>query len=517
MSSVRLGKYAQTLMPFSRPVEALTSTGYVIGSPGMGKSTLLGNLCEQYCANGDGVLLLDIKGDLARDVASRTRFPERTVYVKPGSLPFSDGDRVWTLNPFEGHRGHPEAGPQIATNVLESFERMGRADFGIMANIKQTLMHAIRLAMTTPEPTLLDLLLIVVDQPYRQEIVTSARSLNHISRRFWSDLDDHKMPARERRGQINTTRNRLESLLLDRELNLFVGNYHSTLRLKEWLDEGKMILIDLGSPLPRGLGIDIGNVIMAQLVTDTFLRTDADKARTWRFVVDEFHEFVGDNFSTIITEARSFNVFPVLAHQDRSQLDKAAGRSLRSAVGHAGLTCLLPTSPEDRVAYASLYGRDQADLILGLERYRAMVTLMNGLTGRRQSEMLVLDDWWRDAVPGQLDELQLAAYENTIPRKEIVQRNNQRYWDRLDAVGRRLGGVSHESPQPKRSAPRRSPTSNPKTPSGTSPLQPGPRQDPAVRNDPEGERDATRPQSPALLDSETDFEVVLPGGGGDDC
>lgn len=503
-STIRLGKYDETMIPFLRPVESFTSTGYVVGSPGMGKSTLLGNLCEQYCANGDGVVLIDIKGDLARDVASRTEFPDRTVYVKLGTLRFPDGDRVWTLNPFEGHRDRPDAGAQIATNVLESFERMGRADFGIMANIKQTLMHAIRLAMTLPEPTLLDLLLIVVDQPYRQELIHSAKSLNHITRRFWTDLDDAKMPARERRGQMNTTRNRLEALLLDRELNLFVGNYRSTLRLREWLDEGRMILIDLGSPLPRGLGIDIGNVIMAQLVTEIFLREDGNKARTWRVVVDEFHEFVGENFSTIITEARSFNTFPVVAHQDRAQLDKAAGRTLRSAVGHAGLTCLLPTSPEDRLAYASLYGRDQADLILGLERFRAMVTLMDGLSGRRQTEKLVLDDWWRDVVPGQLEDLQAAAYSHTIARKEIVQRNNQRYWDRLDTVGLRMTGANRGTSGRSNRSPKADDRPIAEAAAGQSALRSESGKEASSGNDSVRQGDVARPRSASLLDEPAD-------------
>ncbi|MGI8406000.1 MAG: hypothetical protein ACR2OE_14775 [Thermomicrobiales bacterium] len=260
MSEIRLGRYQQTLIPFIRPADALRSALYVVGSPGMGKSTLLGNLCEQYCAAGDGVLLLDLKGDLARDIAHRSRHPERIIYVQPGIIRFADGERVWTLNPFAGHRPRPDAMGHIAVNVLESFDRMGRTELSIMANIRQSLAHAIRLALTTPEPTLLDLLLIVVDQSYRQELLRRARALNHVSRRFWSDLDDPKLPARERRGQLNTTRNRLEALLMDRDINLFVGNYESTLKLREWLDEGRMILIDLGLPLPRGIGIDKGGV-----------------------------------------------------------------------------------------------------------------------------------------------------------------------------------------------------------------------------------------------------------------
>jgi len=492
-SDIRLGRYQQTLIPFIRPAAALRSAVYVVASPGMGKSTLLGNLCEQYCAAGDGVLLLDLKGDLARDIAHRSR--------QPGIIRFADGERVWTLNPFAGHRSRPDAIGQIATNVLESFDRMGRTELSIMANIRQSLAHAIRLALTTPEPTLLDLLLIVVDQSYRQELLRRARSLNHVSRRFWSDLDDPKLPARERRGQLNTTRNRLEALLMDRDINLFVGTYQSTLKLKEWLDEGRMILIDLGLPLPRGIGIDIGNVIMAQLVTETFLRDESHKARTWRVVVDEFHEFVGDNFATIITEARSYNVFPVVAHQDRSQLDRIPGRTLRSAVGHAGVQVLMASSPEDRVAYASLYGRDRADLVLGLERFKASVSIMDGLAGRRQSEILVLDDWWGDPIPGQLAGLQQAAHAHTLPKREVVTVNNGRYWDRLDAIGaRQPAGAADE-----RSRQSATPSKRKQAPPGPRPSQSRPRADAPPRNDPTRDPDPDVARPASLLDGPPDL------------
>jgi hypothetical protein len=506
--AIRLGRYQQTLVPFVRPADVLRTATYVVGSPGMGKSTLLGNLCEQFCAAGDGVLLIDIKGDLARDVAGRTRHPDRAVYVQPGVIRFPDGEGVWTLNPFDGHRDRDGAAGQMAINVLESFERMGRADLGVMANIRQTLSHAIRLALTSAEPTLLDLLLIVVDQGYRQQLIREARHLNHVTARFWRDLDDPKLPARERRGQLNTTRNRLEALLIDRELNLFVGAYRSTLRLREWLDQGKLVLIDLGLPLPRGLGVDIGNVIMAQLVTEAFLRDEASKTRTWRIVVDEFHEFVGENFAQIITEARSYNVFPVVAHQDRSQLDRLPGRTLRGALGHAGVSVLMATSPEDRVAYASLYGRDQADLILGLDRYKAMVTAPGGLSGSRQPEPLVLDDWWSDPVPGQLADLQQAARPHALPKREVVRRNNARYWDRLDAAGAAKAGAdraaSTPSPKPPR-PPKSTESAQPTAPPRPGAFQPRPSPTAPPGDDPARDGDAAGAGPSPLLDGPPAF------------
>lgn len=64
------------------PAEDIRSL-HIIGQPGYGKSTLLGNLAEQFAAAGEGVVLVDIKGDLAQEIASRTAFPDRLIYIDP--------------------------------------------------------------------------------------------------------------------------------------------------------------------------------------------------------------------------------------------------------------------------------------------------------------------------------------------------------------------------------------------------------------------------------------------------
>jgi len=249
-------------------------------------------------------------------------------------------------------------------------------------------------------------------------------------------------------------------------------------------------------------------VIMAQMITETFLRESQHTSRTWRLVVDEFHEFVGENFATIITDARSYNVFPVVAHQDRSQLDRLATRTLKSAVGHAGVKVLMATSPEDRVAYASLYGRDQADLVLGLDRYRAMVSIMDGLVGTRQSEQIVLDDWWGAPIDGQLATLQQSAHSLTLPKREVVQRNNQRYWDRLDAAS--AGGRAGDQREQPRSNQRRTSRSHakhpkPHDPPGPGASQPGAGQAPPPGDDSPRPADADGARPASLLDDPPDF------------
>ncbi len=57
---------------------------WVIGSPGRGKSNFLGRFTDACIANGDGVILHDPKGDLARDVAANTRYADRLIYISIG-------------------------------------------------------------------------------------------------------------------------------------------------------------------------------------------------------------------------------------------------------------------------------------------------------------------------------------------------------------------------------------------------------------------------------------------------
>jgi type IV secretory pathway VirB4 component len=350
-----LGEYATTYYDLDFYEDETATTIYAIGSPNQGKSTLLGNLAEQFCAAGEGVLVLDIKGDMVQDIATRTRNPDRTVYVKLGEIQVPGMDtRYWTFNPFEGHRESLNRMNHIRTSVLESFERMGMAQLDTMANIRNTLQHAIELSLTLPDPTYVDLYAIVASQSYRKSLLGRGSRLPPLNQKFWQDLDNKEVTTSfQRRQQINTTRNRMEWMLSTPNFNIPAGTYQSTLLLRQWLDEGKMVLVDLGLPLDQYTAINLGNMITAQLMTEIFTRENRD--RRWRIVVDEFHNFVGDPFAEIITAARSYNVFCVLAHQDRGQLAGDRLANVRSAIGHAGITVRMRGSRQDRMDLIGLY------------------------------------------------------------------------------------------------------------------------------------------------------------------
>lgn len=433
-----LGEYASSFYDLDFYEDEAATTIYTVGSPNQGKSTLLGNLAEQFCAEGEGVLVLDIKGDMVREIASRTQHPERVVYVKLGEIPIPHADsRYWTINPFDGHRTSDEQRGHIRTAVLESFERLGQAQLDTMANIRNTIQHAIGLALSLPDPTYWDLYGIVASQKYRDEVMSVGNQLNgrtrevpYLDLKFWQDLDNKNVtPTTQRRTQINTARNRLETILFSPSAELTLGWYDSTLKLQQWLDEGKMILVDLGLPLDPYTADNLGNMVMAQLMSEVFIRHD--KSRRWRIIVDEFHRFVGDTFADIITQARSYNVYCVLAHQDRSQLEGDKMKRAKGAVGHPGITVRTRGSREDRQALIGLYGPELVDSFYSLSAHTALVSYTHSPPGTEVTELILLKDWRMPPVDGQLERLQQEALQYTKPRKELAKRNLSRYVDHL--------------------------------------------------------------------------------------
>ena len=415
---ISLGKRECSRYRFEMSPRELESAIYIVGAPNMGKSTLLGNLAEQFAGIPNrGVLVLDIKGDLAHEIAARTRHPERLIYFAPGECHFPAGDRTWALNPFEVD-GHDRASvARVAAAIPALFERLGLADLSQMANIRQTLEATTQLALRDAEPTLLSLPLLLYHEPTRERLLS--RHVWPMTRVYWRKEFDPLTPS-ERKRKVGTTASRLTTLLSSPTINALVGTYRSTLRLREFLEAGQIVVCNLGTGLPREVGITIGNLIMGMLIEATYARPEHGR-NAWSVIVDEFHLFVGNAFAEIITQARSYKLYPVLAHQGQSQLSGEARHgagSLQEAVTQAPLRFTLSGGPDD-----------------DRERFSARLRYRRGPRGTPHTEELLLEDWWGDVVPGQLAGAIAATQDDryTLPVRTVMRGNTERYWDLIFA------------------------------------------------------------------------------------
>ena len=150
---------------------------YVVGQTGTGKSTLLLNLIAQDLAAGAGLALLDPHGDLAESVLAhvpRARTND-LVYINP-----SDNDRPIGFNPLA--RVPERLKPLVADGVVSAFRHVWPESWG--PRLDYILTNAVRALLDVPGATLLMLPRLLVDEPFRVQLV-HRHVRDPVVRAFW--------------------------------------------------------------------------------------------------------------------------------------------------------------------------------------------------------------------------------------------------------------------------------------------------------------------------------------------
>src|SRR6188472_2866257 len=129
-------------------------SAWIVGQPGFGKSTFLGNLAEAFADAGEGVLLIDTKGDLAEQVAARTKYPERVIYLDPAGAHLAH--RYHTLNPLDFDRTNRLNFELYGNSLFETFVYIGEVAPEMMKLIRKVMKEAIHLALAKRGTTLTD-------------------------------------------------------------------------------------------------------------------------------------------------------------------------------------------------------------------------------------------------------------------------------------------------------------------------------------------------------------------------
>ena len=124
---------------------------HVIGAPGFGKSTFQGNFAEQCIAAGEGVILFDVKGDLARNVVMRTQYFDRLIYIAPHEA--AAAGHYWSLNPLEFDRTQRHEFSSHATAMTEILEHIGQYDPKQMRDIHKFVSESVALALSDRDAT----------------------------------------------------------------------------------------------------------------------------------------------------------------------------------------------------------------------------------------------------------------------------------------------------------------------------------------------------------------------------
>lgn len=354
---------------------------YMPGRTGMGKSTLILNMVLADLHTGRGVGVLDPHGDLAARIIEnvpRRRWDDLIIFDP------ADAAYPVSYNPLDTTCLNPAQRGLVAAGVLSVFKHLFADSFHAAARMEDLFRNAFHALAEAPDTTLLSLPRFLRDEPFRNAI--AARVENQVVREFWLQTFP-SWSNKYRSDALAPVENKVRHLMTDPILQRILGQPRSKINLRQIMDEGKVLIVDLSK---GKLGEDsaslLGSLLVTKLHLDAMSRADIpeDQRRDFHLYCDEFQNFVTGSFSTILSEARKYRLSLTLAHQYLGQL-----RETRDAIfGNVGTTIAFSTGYEDANILAQAMGGGLTpDDLVHLPKYHAYVALM--LDGKTSDPFLM--------------------------------------------------------------------------------------------------------------------------------
>src|SRR2546422_3193348 len=340
---------------------------YVIGKTGTGKSTVIANLARQDAANGEGFALLDPHGDLVEQVL---RFipQERQHDLVYFNVP--DTAHLLAFNPLEAS----QAGfrPLVASGLISVFKKIWAEFWG--PRMEYVLRNTLLALLELPGSTLLDVPRMLDDATFRSHVLAVVQ--NAQVRRFWL-REYQSYPARFRAEAIAPIQNKVGEFLVNPILRRIVGQPKSAFDLRQVMDEGKILLVNLAK---GKIGEDTAALLGAMLVTKIGLAALSraelaeDERRDFYLYADELPSFTTPRFAGMLDRLRNDHVRVGLAHQYMEQLDE----TLRGAIlGNVGTTIAFRVGLSDaEVLEKEFYPEFATSDLVNLPNYHIYLKLM---------------------------------------------------------------------------------------------------------------------------------------------
>jgi hypothetical protein len=311
---------------------------YIIGQTGTGKSALLELLALSDTYHGQGYAIIDPHGDLA---TSNLRFiPAHrlndVIYFNPADTAHPIG-----FNPMEVI--NPAMKSTVSSEIIGVLKRMFADSWG--PRLEYILRFTLLALLDYPNTTLLDITRMLTDKTFREKVLKHVDDA--VVRQFWL-VEFAGWNDRFAAEAIAPVLNKIGAFTANPIIRNIIGQPKSTFNLRQIMDEGKILIVNLNKGL---IGEDNAAVLGAFMVTKMQLaamsRSDIPRLedrRPFYLYVDEFQNFATDSFAAILSEARKYGLNLTVANQYVSQMTP----SVRDAVfGNVGTVISFRVSPDD--------------------------------------------------------------------------------------------------------------------------------------------------------------------------
>lgn len=286
---------------------------YIIGKTWVGKSKFITSMIIDDLKQWKWIWLIDPHGDLIEEVMMHIP-PERrddVIIFDP-----TDEQFPFCLNPLDVEEN--ESKQILAKWFIDIFKKF------FWANWNPKLEHVIRMIflalLDKPNSTLFDIIRALTDKDFRYEMIECI--WDDVVRNFWTNEfagwsqqfnTEAIMPILNKVGQL---------LSIDILKNIFASP-ENKLDFRKVMDDKKILLIKLPKwKLQEEIMWFLGAMFVTKIFQTAMGRQSLSKSKRTPFFlyVDEFQNFATETFNEILSEARKYWLWLVVAHQFIKQI-----------------------------------------------------------------------------------------------------------------------------------------------------------------------------------------------------
>src|SRR3989344_4206432 len=316
---------------------------YILGKTGTGKTTVQRNMVISDILHGNGVGVIDPHGEFAE---------EMLLYVPKDRVDdviyFNPADTMYPIafNPIE-HVPEDQR-HLVASGLMGVFKKIW-ADMW-SARMEYILNNTVLAILETPGSTIIDIMRMYNDKPFRQAVV--AQLTDPVVKSFWEDEYASWDKSYEREA-VAAIQNKVGQFLSASLIRNIVGQQHSSFDFRKAMDEKKIVIMNLSK---GRIGEDnaklLGGLLVAKMYLAAMSRIDIPEQEKNNFNLydDEFPNFATESFADILSEARKYRLCLIIANQYVAQLTDPATRStkIKDAVfGNVGTMVIFRVGAED--------------------------------------------------------------------------------------------------------------------------------------------------------------------------
>jgi len=326
---------------------------YVAGQTGTGKTTLLKSMILEGMEKGEGMAVIDPHGDLYQELCGM--IPEKrikdVVLFDPTDMEHPVGLNMLECGSVEERYFAVREMKAIIRRLL--YDEFGRSSSDFAGPVfYQYMQMNMLLAMSDPDDpgTLVEFCEILQRGDYYKRWLPLKWSDRRLERWVEEHLSVGRFTA-STRGESSMgewVSSKFEDFIFDPMLRLIFGQKRSTINLREIMDSGKILLVNLAKGrLTEANAHFLGMILLARIQAAAMGRVElpAAQRRFFTLYVDEFQTMATENFTLLLSEARKFGVGLVLANQFISQIQDP--RIMQAIFGNVGTLITFRVSYED--------------------------------------------------------------------------------------------------------------------------------------------------------------------------